>query len=81
MVGSVAGLLLALIFVGQAKTIELLALVSARVKSRFAMENLAKTMATTAPPEKKPAVITAAPKERVIHVPDDQAREQGFKVR
>jgi hypothetical protein len=80
MVGAVAGLLLALMFVGQAKTLEMLAVVSARLKSRYAMENLAKTMASTAPVERKP-VITAAPKERVIHVPDDQAREQGFKVR
>src|SRR3954469_18496061 len=72
MVGAIAGLLLALIFVGQAKTLELLAVVSARLKSRYAIENLAKTMATTAPAEKKP-MITAAPKERVIHVPDDQA--------
>ena len=81
MVGAVAGLLLALLFVGQAKTLELLAVVSARVKSRYAIENLAKTMATTAPVEKKQPVITTAPKERVIHVPDEQAREQGFKVR
>ena len=81
MAGSIAGLLLALIFVGQAKTLELLALVSARVKSRYAIDNLAKTLATTTPAEKKPPAITSAPKERVIHVPDDQAREQGFKVR
>jgi hypothetical protein len=79
LVGAVGGLLLALLFVGQAKTLEQLALISARVKSRFAIENLAKTMAA-APVEKKP-MLTAAPKERVIHVPDDQAREQGFKVR
>jgi hypothetical protein len=80
MVGAVGGLLLALLFVGQAKTLELLAVVSARLKSRFAIESLTKTMATAAPAEKKP-VVTAAPKERVIHVPDDQARQQGFKVR
>lgn len=81
MVGAVGAFLLALLFVGQAKTLEMLAVVSARVKSRFAIEALAKA-ATAAPVEKKTAPsITTAPKERVIHVPDDQAREQGFKVR
>jgi hypothetical protein len=84
MVGAVGGLLLALLFIGQAKTLELLAVVSARLKSRYAIENLTRTMATAAaaPPEKKAApVLTTAPKDRVIHVPDEQAREQGFKVR
>ncbi len=87
MAGAVAAFLVALIFAGQAKILELLAVVSARVKSRFAIENLAKAnMQTSAsipqpPLDKKPGVITQPVKERVIHVPDDQAREQGFKVR
>src|SRR5690349_8936588 len=81
MAGAVGGLLLALLFIGQAKTLELLAVVSARLKSRYAIENLAKAMAAPAPAEKKQPMITAAPKERIIHVPDEQAREQGFKVR
>ncbi len=80
MIGAVAAFVLALIFVGQAKTLELLAIVSARVRSRFAIENLAKSAAPTsgavkAPPMRQPA------KERVIHVPDDQAREQGFRLK
>jgi hypothetical protein len=85
MIGAGASFALALIFVGQAKTIELLAIVSVRVKSRFALDALAKAQQQTAMAaqslEKKPAPITQAPKERIIHVPDDQAREQGFKVR
>jgi hypothetical protein len=82
MAGSVAAFLLALIFVGQAKTLELLAIVSARVRSRFAIEGMVKTLPGATPSiEKRPAPITGAPKERIIHVPDDQAREQGFKVR
>jgi hypothetical protein len=79
---AVGAFLLALIFAGQAKILELLAVVSARVKSRFAIDNLAKTVAV--PPPVMPAksgIITQPVKERVIHVPDDQAREQGFKVR
>jgi hypothetical protein len=78
MAGAVGAFLLALLFVGQAKILEMLAVVSARVKSRFAIEALAKAVPA---PEKKPTPVAVAPKERVIHVPDEQAREQGFKVR
>ena len=87
MIGAGALFFLALILVGQAKTIELLAIVSARVRSRFAIDALTKSQqqgagAQTQPPaEKRPAPIVQPPKERIIHVPDDQAREQGFKVR
>jgi hypothetical protein len=88
MVGAIGGFLLALVFIGQAKTLELLAIVSARVKSRYAIDGLARSMATSAPAaavpppiEKKPGMITQPVKERVIHVPDEQARQQGFKVR
>lgn len=81
MVGAVAAFLLALVFIGQAKTIELLAVVSARVKSRFAIDAIAKAQQVQQSAEKKPAPITQPPKERIIHVPDDQAREQGFRVR
>lgn len=87
MAGAVGGFLLALVFFGQAKTLELLAIVSARVKSRFAIDNLARSVSAAGPGaalppiEKKPGIITQPVKERVIHVPDDQARQQGFKVR
>ncbi len=82
-VGAIASFLVALVLFGQAKTIELLAVVSVRVKSRFAIDAIAKAqqIAQQQTAEKKPAPITQAPKERIIHVPDDQAREQGFKVR
>jgi hypothetical protein len=78
---AVGAFLLALVFAGQAKILELLAVVSARVKSRFAIDNMVKTAMPMAAAEKRPGVITAPIKERVIHVPDEQAREQGFKVR
>ncbi len=81
MVGAIAAFVLALVFIGQAKTIELLAIVSARVKSKFAIDALTKAQTMQQATEKKPAPITQPPKERIIHVPDDQAREQGFKVR
>jgi len=83
MAGAVAAFLVGLIFAGQAKILELLAVVSARVRSRFAIEGLAKAAAMPAASslEKKPSIISQPVKERVIHVPDEQAREQGFKVR
>jgi hypothetical protein len=90
MVGAIGGFLLALVFIGQAKILELLAVVSARVKSRYAIDSLSRSIpaATSSAPsmmapavEKKPGIITQPVKERVIHVPDDQARQQGFKVR
>ena len=84
MAGAAAAFLLALLFFGQAKTLELMAVVSARVKSRFAMEGFVKTAATgaaTSPPTGAWSNPVRPPKERVIHVPDDQARESGFKVR
>ncbi len=90
MAGAVGAFLLALVFVGQAKTLELLAVVSARLKSRFAIDALAKTApgmsSSTAvtpsltPPSQSFARPGAA-KERIIHVPDEEARQQGFKVR
>jgi hypothetical protein len=90
MAGALVSFLLALVFIGQAKTLELLAVVSARVKSRFAIDNLSRSVPVATPGapsmmaptiEKKPGIITQPVKERVIHVPDEQARQQGFKVR
>ena len=48
MAGAGGAFLLALVFIGQAKTLELLAVVSARVKSRFAIDSLGKTMSIPA---------------------------------
>jgi len=83
MAGAVGAFLLALVFVGQAKTLELLAVMSARLKSRFAMESMVKHQHATAAPTTPAQSFSRSTvqKERIIHVPDDQAREQGFKVR
>lgn len=82
-VGAVAVFLVALIFAGQAKILELLAVVAARSKSRFAIDALTKSAMPAAPGTPAPASnrITAPLKERVIHVSDEQARQQGFKVK
>lgn len=82
--GAIGALLIALIFHAQAKIIEQLAVVSARVKSRFAIEGAAKGLqvgAAAPAPNTAWSGPSARPKERVIHVPDDQARQSGFKVR
>lgn len=84
MAGAGASFLLALLFLGQAKIIEALAVVSARVKSRFAIDAAAAKVGLpgAAPaPNTAWAGPTAKPKERIIHVPDEQARQSGFKVR
>lgn len=87
MAGSVAAFLLALLFFGQAKILELMAVIAARTKSRFAIEGAVeklKSGAVTAAPASSPSwagPTARPPQDRVIHVPDDQARQSGFKVK
>lgn len=81
MIGAVAAFVLALIFVGQAKTVELLAIVSARVRSRFAIESVAQASALPSSPTPKAQPLRQPQKERVIHVSEEQARQQGFKLK
>lgn len=78
--GAIGIFLIALLFVGQAKTLELQAVISARVKSRFAMEGMARSMTTTTG-DKKPAIIPQKTGERIIKVDEKQAREQGLTLR
>ena len=83
LVGAGAGLLIGALFIGQAKCIELLAVVSARVKSRFAIEHALMPTAAAAPatpPERKPLPV-AAQTERVITIPEEVARQQGVTRR
>jgi hypothetical protein len=79
--GAVMALLFALLFVGQAKTLELQAVISARVKSRFAMEGAMGGLAVPAGGERKPGIIPQKVTERVIKVPEKEAREQGVRLR
>jgi hypothetical protein len=78
--GAIGSFLIALLFVGQAKTLELQAVISARVKSRFAMEGTMTGMAAMGGERKLP-VIPQKQTERVIKVPDKDAREQGMRLR
>jgi hypothetical protein len=81
---AIGAFLVALLFIGQAKTLELQAVISARVKSRFAMEGMARNLtgASTLPGgERKPGIIPQKQTERVIKVPDKDVREQGLRLR
>lgn len=84
-VAAISAFLCALMLFAQAKIIEQLAVVSARVKSRFAIDAAVKTMqgASAAPTAPTPNAAWSGPKpkERVIQVPADQARQSGFNVR
>jgi len=80
MAASVLAFLIALILIGQGKTIEMLAVVSARTKSRFAVEHALPLAMTSTTADKRPAPIVPQ-KERVIHIPESQAREQGIRLR
>lgn len=87
MAGAVSAFLLALLFFGQAKILELMAVIAARTKSRFAIEGAVeklKTGSVTAAPVSSTSwagPTARPPQDRVIHVPDDQARQSGFKVK
>ena len=77
--GALGAFLLGIIMLGQAKIIEQLAVVSARVKSRFAIEHaMMPTAAASAAPAPRPAQSMTAPKERVITIPEEEARKQGL---
>jgi hypothetical protein len=73
--GALSAFLLGIIMLGQAKIIDQLAMVSARVKSRFAIEHAMMPSTPAAAP--KPAQSLTAPKERVITIPEEEARKQG----
>jgi hypothetical protein len=81
MIGAGATFMLALIFVGQAKTIELLAVVSARACARFAMENAAKPWAPLLSPTPNAPPLRQSQKERLIHVSEEQTRQPGFNLK
>ncbi|MBL8628501.1 MAG: hypothetical protein JNM81_02660 [Rhodospirillaceae bacterium] len=77
---AVAIFLVALLFVGQAKILELQAVISARVKSRFAMEGMARNMAPQTAERKLP-IIPQVKGERVIKVGEQEARDQGLRLK
>ncbi len=84
--GAIGAFLVALLFVGQAKTLELQAIISARVKSRFAMEGVGRSAAAMSGnaalgTERKAAIIPQKQTERVIKIPDQDVRAQGLGLK
>ncbi|MBM3512756.1 MAG: hypothetical protein FJX59_03470 [Alphaproteobacteria bacterium] len=85
---AVLAFLIALILIAQGKILELLAVVSFRVKVKVGVEGSSSLLAnlpTLASPatggEKRPPIIPQKKPERVIHIPESQAREQGVRTR
>lgn len=84
---AVLAFLIALILIAQGTILELLAVVSFRVKMKVGVETgggllgALPTFTTTAGSEKKPPIIPQRTPERVIHIPESQAREQGVRLR
>src|SRR5262245_31444727 len=68
--GAAGAFMFAVVMVGQAKAIELLAVVSARLKSRFALEATLRAQQQPAsnPDAPKPAAPVQPQKERVISI-------------
>jgi hypothetical protein len=88
---AVLAFLIALILIAQGKILELLAVVSFRVKVRVGMDSgssllkslptMAATAAAAGAGEKRPPIIPQRTPDRVIHIPESQAREQGVRLR
>ena len=75
-------LILGILFIGQAKTLEALTVLNARMKSRFAMEGFVSGGGSAALGEstKTPPIIPQK-KERVVKVPDELVRQSGVRSR
>ena len=79
MAGSGAAIILGILFIGQAKTLEALTILNARMKSRFALEGLAGS-AALGESTSKPSIIPQK-KERVVKISAEDARRSGVTPR
>ena len=82
MAGAGVALILGILFIGQAKTLEALTVLNSRMKSRFAMEGFVSGGGSAALGEstKAPPIIPQK-KERVVKVPDELVRQSGVRSR
>ncbi len=80
MLGSGVSIILGILFIGQAKTLEALTILNARMKSRFAMEGLTTGSTALGESTKTPPIIPQK-KERVVKVPDELVRQSGLRTR
>ena len=74
-----AAIILGILFIGQAKTLEALTILNARMKSRFAMEGL-KGSAALGEATNRPPIIPKR-KERVVKISAEDARSFGVTPR
>ena len=80
MAGSGVSILLGILFIGQAKTLEALTILNARMKSRFALEGMSGS-AALGESTKAAAPIIPQKKERVVKISADDARRSGVQTR
>ncbi|GEM_PF-1547106 len=84
MAGSGAAIILGILFIGPAKTLEALTILNARMKSRFALEGLTGSSAlgeSTSSLSNIPPIIPQKSKERVVKISADDARRSGVTPR
>jgi len=75
--GSCVSVLLGVLFIGQAKTLEALTILNARMKSRFALEGLGGSAALGEKTSRPP--IIPQRKERVVKISPEDARRSGIR--
>lgn len=75
--GAGASILLGVLFIGQAKTLEALTILNARMKSRFALEGLTGSAALGESTSRPP--IVPQRKERVVKISAEDARRSGVR--
>lgn len=80
LVGSAGALILGVLFIGQAKMLEGLSVLNARMKSRFALENIGASAALGEAVPKRPPIIPQK-KERVVKISETEARSSGVRTR
>ena len=84
LLASGAAIILGILFIGQAKTLEALTILNARMKSRFALEGLSGSAAlgesTTVSKPGSPPIIPQ-PKERVVKISAEEAKRMGVPPR
>lgn len=80
LIGSGGALILGVLFIGQAKTLEALTILNARMKSRFALEGMTGSAALGETTTKGPPIIPQR-KERVVKISEEDARRSGVRPR
>lgn len=81
MLGAGGAVILGILFIGQAKTLEALTILNARMKSRFAMEGMTGAASAALGESSNSPPIIPQRKERVVKISADDARKFGVQTR